>query len=122
MERGRRTTRSVALGLFREGAPGGAATHSSDVIWGSLGDNPAPFGSGSWAQIDDVVRGADHIEIVLHEEDGVSCGQETGEDSEETAGVVGMKACRGLIQDVESAPRIATSKLPGELDPLGFPS
>src|SRR5687767_7776333 len=76
----------------------------------------APLGS----QIDDPVRGLDHVEIVLDDEHRVSLVDQTVEHLKEQAHVLEVETGRWLVEDVERASGVPLRELGRELHALGL--
>src|SRR5512141_67366 len=99
--------------LGRDGARG-----LGHLLRGALGDDPsaavAPFG----AEIDHVVGALDHVEVVLDDDDRVPLGHELLEGPQEDGDVVGMKADRRLVEEIEDLPALFVDEVVGELDAL----
>ena len=73
------------------------------------------------AHIDDVVGGAHHVGIVLHNHDGVAEVAQLFEDADQAAGIARVQSDGWLVQHIAGAhqPR---SQAGGELDALRFPA
>src|SRR5918994_587893 len=74
------------------------------------------FGS----EIDDVVCGPDHIQVVLDDDDGVPRVHEPVQDGEQLLDVREVKPRRRLVQDVDGLARRPLAQLARQLDSLGF--
>lgn len=85
----------------------------------SLGQYFAAAGTGAGAHIDEVVRGADDVPIVLHDDHRISDITEAGDGGDEAGGIGGVEADGRLVEDVDDAGE-AGAELGGELDPLDF--
>src|ERR1700728_3267592 len=72
------------------------------------------------AQVEDPVGIADHVEIVLDDDDGVAEVGEAVQDFEELAHVVEVEAGGGLVEQIESTTGLAFAEFAGELHALGF--
>jgi hypothetical protein len=75
--------------------------------------------TGSGAEIDDVVRGAHDVGVVLHHDDGVTQFAEFHEDADEAARVAAVQPDGGLIEHIAGAYEAGTQR-GGELDALRF--
>ncbi len=53
------------------------------------------------AELEQPVAGAENVGLVLHDNDGISCGDEPAENEEEARNVVAVEACRGLVEEQE---------------------
>src|SRR5690606_24162449 len=69
-------------------------------------------------EVEHVVRGLDHVEVVLDQDDRVALIHERVEGGEELADVVEVEAGRGLVEEVERVLRGGTAEVGGELDAL----
>ncbi len=58
---------------------GVAGLAARDLLRGALGDHLATAGAALGAEVDDPVRGLDHVEVVLDHDDGVALVDETVE-------------------------------------------
>src|SRR6185369_14613005 len=99
-------------------ASGGGAGDAGEVFGSSLADDPAAGLSTLRSQIDDVVRGLDHVQVVLDHDDGVAAFHQRVQDSQEFLDVLEVQARRGLVQDIEGPAGAALGKLFGEFDAL----
>ena len=73
------------------------------------------------SQVDDVIRPADGVGIVLHDDHGVAQVAEPLEGTEQAIGVAGMQPDRGLVEHVHHAGEL-TAQLAREPDPLRLPT
>ncbi len=67
-------------------------------------------------QVDDPVRGPDHVEVVLDDHHGMARGNELAEGAQERGDVVEVQARGGLVEEEEGAPAraaLAAPPLPG---------
>ena len=85
-------------------------------------DELSPTPSSIGANLDDVVRTPQHVEVVLDDDDRISSIHQAAQDAEQDADVLEVQACGGLIEYVDRAPRIALGELRGELDALALPT
>ena len=69
-------------------------------------------------EIDDPIRGLDHIEVVLDHEDGVPAIDQGVQDLEEHAHVLEVQAGRRFVQDVEGAAGVPLGEFGRELHAL----
>ena len=99
--------------------PGDGLLDLADVGHGALGDDAAAVDAGAGADVEHVVRGTDHVFIVLDDEDGVSDVREMAERVDEAGVVALVQTDRGLIEDVAGADE-AGPDLRGEADALGL--
>src|SRR3982751_6124911 len=89
-----------------------------DLLRGSGGDDRAAASTPLGPEIHDPVRRLDHVEIVLDHEYRVPAIDEAVQHVEEQTNVLEMQTSRGLVEDVQSAPRISLRELGRELHPL----
>src|SRR5438552_6362320 len=99
-------------------APGERTAHPSDGLGCALGDHLAAGLPALGTEVDDVVRGLHHVQVVLDDDDGVARIDEAVEHVEQALHVREMEAGRGLVEDVEGPPGRPTRELGRELDPL----
>ena len=67
----------------------------------SLVHYPAPFHSGSRPHVHDVVGDADHLPVVLHEQDGIAVVPELADRVLQQGDIVVVQADTGLVENVE---------------------
>src|SRR5439155_10353009 len=70
---------------------------------GAVEDDLAARLSGAGAEVDQAVRGAHDLEVVLDDDDRVASVAERAERADEALGVARVEADRGLVEDVEGA-------------------
>ena len=80
----------------------------------------AAIGSALRAKVEDPVGAANHIQIVLDDEDGIAQIGEPVQDLHQFAYIVKVKTGGGLVEQVESASGLALGKLPRQFHALGF--
>ncbi len=90
-----------------------------DLGDGAGGKQLAAELAGSGPEVEQVVRGAYDVGIVLDDEDGVAEVAQLFHDVDELGGVARVQADRGLVEHVQRADE-AGAKRGGELDTLGF--
>ena len=76
----------------------------ADLGRSSAHDNAAALRAPSGAHIDDVVRAADHIEIMLNDDHSGPAVEQAAEDLQKDTDIPGMKADGGLIKTESSCP------------------
>ena len=76
----------------------------------------AAFGT----EVDDIVGGFDHVEIMLDDENGVAVIDEAVEDVQQTGDIGAVQTCGGFIQDLDGIAGTAAGKLRGQFNALGF--
>src|SRR6202171_1290991 len=69
-------------------------------------------------QVDDVIGGFEHVEVVLDDHHRIAGIDEAMEDVEQPLDIGEMEAGGRLVEDVERLPRVTPAELFGELDPL----
>jgi hypothetical protein len=74
-----------------------------DLLHGALGDHVAPQVASAGTQVDDMIRGADGVLVVLHHDDGVAQVAQLAQGAEEPGVVPLMQSDAGLIEHVEHA-------------------
>ena len=85
---------------------------------GTLGNHVAAAGTALGPQVDDPVRGLDHVEIVLDDDHRIALVAEPVEHLQKLGDIVKVQPGGGLIEDVERRARAALGKFLGELDAL----
>src|SRR5262245_31237142 len=83
-------------------------------------DAPALL-AGAKPEVDDVIRDADHIGVVLDDEDGVSLIAQLTEDRDEPQVVARVQSDRRLVEDVQRADERRAERR-RQVDPLRFPA
>src|ERR1017187_8230491 len=96
--------------------------HARDLFGCALGDDAAAFFSAFGAEIEDPVRVADHVHIVLDDDDGIAEVGQAMENVEQFADVVEMPSGGGFVEQVESLAGLALAEFAGEVDALRFAS
>ena len=56
-------------------------------------------------QVDEIIGGLNHFQIVFHDDDGIACINEAVQDREQLIDIVNVQPCRGLIKQIERLPR-----------------
>ena len=69
-------------------------------------------------QVDHVVGGLDHVQVVLDDDDRVALVDEFVQDVQQLVGVFEVQAGRGLVEDVEGAPCSPAGQFLGQLHTL----
>ena len=72
------------------------------------------------AQVDEVVRGLDDLQVVFDDDDRVAFVHQAVEHQEQLFDVRQMQPGGGLIQDVEGAAGGPLAQFPGEFEALGL--
>src|SRR5260370_4124379 len=108
---------AIAKDLAQE-LPGVGAGGHGDFLGSSLRHRLSATVAAFGTQIDDVVGGLDHFEIVLDHDYRVARVGEAAEHSEQFLDVIEMQSGRRLIQNVERAPGGAARKFLRQLDAL----
>ncbi len=86
---------------------------------GSGGEDAATEFAGSGTEVEEVVGGADHVGVVLDDEDGVAEVAEVVEDADELGGIAGVQADRRLVEHVKRAHELRAER-GCQLDALRF--
>ncbi len=105
---------------LRQIPPRRRALHLRHLLRRPLCDEPAPTGAALWAQVDDVIGGLDHVQVVLDDDDRVARLDQAREHAEQLLHVVEVQARGGLVQDVDGLAGGAARELSGQLDALRF--
>jgi len=82
-------------------------------------DDAAAVLAGAGAEVEHMVGGANHLRIVLNDEDGVAELAQALQDFDQPVGVARVKTDGGLVQHIEGADQ-ALADGGGELDALRF--
>ena len=91
-----------------------------DRLRGTGRDDLAPAGAAFGPQVDHVVRGLDHIQIVFDDHDGVALVPQPVQHPQQLFDVRVVQSGRGLIEDVKRAPRGTLGQFSRQLHPLGL--
>src|ERR1700682_2240937 len=89
-----------------------------DLLRSSDGDDLTALVPTLWAQVDDVIRGLEDVEVVLDDDHRVAGIDEPVQDVEQPLDVGEVQTGGRLVEDVESLPRITPAELFRQLDPL----
>ena len=92
------------------------------LLGGSGSDERAPLGAGSGAEVDQVVGGAEHIEVMFDDDDGVPFIDEGVEEGKEFADVVGMKSDGWLVEEIKGFSGAPFGKVAREAEAPRFSS
>ena len=93
-----------------------------ELFGGAGGNEGAAKGPCAGAEVDEVVGGAEDVEVMLDDDDGVSFAHKGLEDGEEFGDVVGVKADGGFVEEVEGFSGVSFGEFAGEADPSSFSS
>ena len=91
-----------------------------DFCGTAFADEAAAVFAAFGAEIEDPVGVADHVEVVLDDDDGVAEIGEAVQDLEQLAHVVEVQAGGGLVEQIEGAAGLALGELAGQLHALRF--
>ena len=91
-----------------------------NLFGGAGGDDFAALVAAFGSQIDQPVRGFNHIEIVFDDQERCAGFEKFAESGEKFGDVVEVQAGGGLVENVEDALIFCASKVRGELQALGF--
>src|SRR5437867_2061091 len=89
-----------------------------DRLGRALGDDLTAFLTALGPEVDHVIRGLDHVQMVLDDQDGVAGVDQAVEHAQELLDVVEMEPRRRLVQDVEHLAGRPRAQLGGDLEPL----
>lgn len=92
-------------------------------LFGSAGsDEGAAGGPCAGAEVDEMVGGAEDVEVMFDDDDGVSFVHKGLEDGEEFGDVVEVKADGGFVKEVEGFSGVSFGEFAGKADPSSFSS
>ena len=111
---------------LRSATPVLLSAHALDLGGRPVADDTAARLSALGTQVDDPVRGADDVEVVLDDHHGVTRVHELAERAEERGDVVEVQARGGLVEEEQRpllrrravAVAVFRPEVPGELQPL----
>src|SRR5208337_4918843 len=106
----------------------GQRPRPGDVLGGSGGDDPAPFGTGAWAKVDDPVGADHHLGAVLDHDHRMTPIYQGVEGIEQSQHVELVQTRGGLVEDEDRLRDVAGSVERGgratqeacQLEPLGL--
>ena len=75
-----------------------------DLFRGSCGNQLTAHVAAFRAQIDNVIRGLDHVQIMLDDNHGVACFDESLEHHEQALNISHMQSCSWFIKNVHGSP------------------
>src|SRR5215471_11978823 len=94
-----------------------------DEVRGRASDDDfSPGVAAFWAEVDNVVRLADDLQVVLHHYYRIALIHQRLQDMQEFLDVRQVQPGRGFIEEVERARLRGPTQLIGEFDALGFPA
>ena len=96
---------------------GQAVGRTQQLLNRTLEHEVAAAGAGRGADLDDVVGGADHGLVVLHDDHGVAGGGEGADDADEPVDVARVQSDAGLIEDEDRVDQRG-AEAGGEVDAL----
>src|ERR1035438_7605103 len=96
--------------------------YARDLFGCALGDDAAAFSSAFGAEIEDPIGVADHVHVVLDDDNRVAEVGQAMQHVEQFADVVEVQSGGGLVEQVESLAGLALAEFAGELDALRFAS
>ena len=99
---------------------GDAACGGRDLFWRAHGDEMAAFVAAAGADVDDMVGGFDHVEVMLDHDDGVTAIDQLVQYLQQFLDVLGVQTRGRLVEDVEGFTRRAFAEFFRQLDTLGF--
>ncbi len=111
---------SVSVKIMRERLPGIRFFHCRYLLRRAMRDDASAVFSTLRAEINDPIGIADHIQIVLDDDDGVSQVGQPVEHVEQLAHIVEVQAGGWLVQQVKRFAGLALAQFRGQLDALGF--
>ncbi len=97
-----------------------ALLDAGDLLRGAGRDDLAPAVATLGAEVYHVVGGADHVQVVLDDDDGVAGVHESVQDGEELLHVGEVQPRRRLVEDVDGVAGGPLAELARELYPLGL--
>ena len=92
-----------------------------DLRRGALGDYHSAVDTRTGSQVDDVVRGADGLFVVLDDDHGITQVPKSSESRQKPFVVALVEPDARFIQNIEHADQTGAD-LRSQPDPLGFPS
>src|SRR3984893_2553041 len=100
--------------------PGVGIRRHGDFLGRALGHDLTAAVAALGSEVDDIVGGLDHVEVVLDHDDGVAGVRQPAEHFEQALDVVEVEPRCGLVEDVERAAGGPARQFLGELDALRF--
>ena len=112
---------AVAGGVVaHEELAGVGAGGCRDFCGAAFADDAAAVFAAFGAEVEDPVGVADHVEIVLDDDDRVAEIGEAVQDFEQLAHIVEVQAGGGLVEQIEGAAGLALGEFAGQLHALGL--
>src|SRR6201984_2723641 len=74
-----------------------------NVLRRTLGNARPAINTALWPQVDDPIRGLNHLEVMLNDDQSISLVPKLYEDIEQLADICEMKPGRRFIQDIHRA-------------------
>src|SRR5690242_4706174 len=105
---------AVAGEIFGEGLAGERFLLARHLLGGALGDDASAVLAAFRAEVNDPVGIADHVEVVLDDDDGIAQVGKAVKDVEQLFYVVEVQAGGGLVEKVESAAGLALAEFAGQ--------
>ena len=97
-----------------------AAFHRGDLLRRTDGHHVAALVAAFRAQVDDMIRGFDHIQIMLNDQHGISRVHKLLQHLNKLVDIGGMKARSGLVQNIDGPACRNSGQLRSQLHPLSF--
>ena len=69
----------------------------------SLADQLSTIHAGTGAKLDEMITGSEHACIVIHEDDGISMGEQIIDDAQKPIDIHRMQPDRRLVEHIEHA-------------------
>ena len=92
----------------------------SDLFRCSAGNHISTRVAAVRAEVDDMIRGLDDLQIVLDYDDRIALVDQCVQHIEELSHIVIVKPCCWLVEDLERATGCPSGELLSKLDALGF--
>ena len=92
----------------------------TDFLRRAGGHHFTAFVAAFGAEVDDIVRGLHHVQVVLDDYHGISLVHQFFQHNQKFADVFAVKAGGGFVQDVERVSAAAAHELGSQLHALGF--
>src|SRR5690349_3644732 len=99
-------------------ASGEARRRGGDLLGGTRGDDGAAAVAALRPEIDDPVRGLDHVEVVFDDDDGIAVVAQSVQHREQHFDVVEVQPRGRLVEYVQRTTGVALGQFQGELDAL----
>ena len=91
-----------------------------DLLRGAGGHDGTAAAAALRAEVNDIIRALDDIEVMLDHDDRVACIDQLIQHLDKAVNIRHMQTSGGLVQNIDGLAGITAGQLIGKLDALGF--